>query len=135
MSGITYRTGGVLDAESYAGLLRDCSLGERRPVDSLAALAAMLRHANLLVTAWDGEMLVGACRCFSDFLYVTYCSDLAVRDSHQRQGIGRELLRRTLEVAPCRLVLLAAPQAVDYYPRLGFERHVSAWTIRPGELL
>ncbi|MGB9612070.1 MAG: GNAT family N-acetyltransferase [Bryobacteraceae bacterium] len=120
--------------EEYIGLLNSSGLGERRPVDDRAAIAKMLEHANLLATAWDGDVLAGAARCFTDFAYVTYCSDLAVRAEYQRQGVGKELLRTVLRAAPCRIVLLAAPKAVDYYPRIGFTQHPSAWTILPGEL-
>jgi GNAT superfamily N-acetyltransferase len=120
--------------EQYIELLKSSGLGERRPVDDRAAIAAMLEHANLLATAWDGDVLAGAARCFTDFAYVTYCSDLCVRASYQRQGIGKELLRTVLRAASCRIVLLAAPRAVDYYPRIGFERHPSAWTVLPGGL-
>jgi len=31
------------------------------------------------------------------------------------------------------LVLLSAPQAVEYYPRIGFTQHPSAWVLRAGE--
>jgi GNAT superfamily N-acetyltransferase len=101
-------------------------------------MTAMLRNANLMVTAWDGETLVGLARSLTDFTYATYVADLAVRESHQRMGIGIELLRRTQEAgAPAMLVLLAAPAAVDYYPGIGFERHGSAWTLpahrKPGK--
>ncbi|GIU74613.1 MAG: N-acetyltransferase [Bryobacteraceae bacterium] len=120
--------------EEYIALLNSSGLGERRPVQDSSAIARMLEHANLLATCWDGETLAGAARCFTDFAYVTYCSDLAVRAEYQRQGVGKELLRTVLRAAPCRIVLLAAPKAVDYYPRIGFTRHPSAWTILPGEL-
>jgi predicted N-acetyltransferase YhbS len=82
----------------------------------------------------DGPLLVGFARSLSDFAYCTYLSDLGVRLSHQRQGIGKELIRRTLDVAPdASLILLAAPKAVDYYPHIGFNRHESAWILRPGD--
>ena len=128
------RTDVVLTPEEYIELLNASSLGERRPVHDPGAIAAMLSHANLLVTAWQDGLLVGASRCLTDFRFVTYCSDLCVRASHQRLGIGKALLRRTMEAAPCRLVLLSAPKAVDYYPHIGFTLHPSAWTILPGEL-
>jgi len=56
---------------------------------------------------------------------------LAVRVSHQRQGIGRELIRRTRELSGPEtfVVLLAAPKAVDYYPLVGFTKHPSAWVL------
>jgi predicted N-acetyltransferase YhbS len=127
---ITYRTGNDLDLDAVIELYRASTLGERRPVDDRERMAAMLRHANLIVTAWDGDLLVGIARSLSDFVYCTYLSDLAVRASHQRQGIGRELIRFTREAAPkASLILLAAPKAVDYYPRLGFRSHPSAWML------
>jgi GNAT superfamily N-acetyltransferase len=123
-----------LSVDQYIELLNASTLGERRPVHDREAIRLMLQHANLLATAWDGDTLLGAARCFTDFAFVTYCSDLCVRASHQRLGIGKQLLHKVLEVAPCRIVLLAAPKAVDYYPRIGFTQHPSAWTILPGEL-
>lgn len=129
-----YRIDRPLSAGQYIELLNDSTLGERRPVEQPQTIEMMLKNANLLATAWEGDELIGAARCFTDFAYVTYCSDLCVRASHQRLGVGRELLRKVLERAPCRIVLLAAPKAVDYYPRIGFTQHPSAWTVLPGEL-
>jgi predicted N-acetyltransferase YhbS len=115
-------------------LYRESTLGERRPVDERDRMAAMLRNANLVVTAWEEDRLVGISRSLSDFSYVTYLSDLAVRLSHQRMGIGRELMRITQrEGGRAYIVLLAAPKAVDYYPRVGFTQHPSAWILREGE--
>jgi GNAT superfamily N-acetyltransferase len=131
MSEITYRTGNDLDLDQVIELYVASTLGARRPVADRAAMADMLRHANLVVSAWDGELLVGVSRSLTDFAYVCYLSDLAVRQTHQRCGIGRELIRRTRAgLGPrCKVVLLAAPAAVEYYPRLGFERHPSAWVL------
>ncbi|MBI4889249.1 MAG: GNAT family N-acetyltransferase [Acidobacteria bacterium] len=129
-----YRIDRPLTPEQYIELLNASTLGERRPVDRPDAIRAMLAHANLLATAWEGDTVIGAARCLTDYAYVTYCSDLCVRESHQRQGIGRRLLELVQQAAPCRIVLLAAPKAVDYYPNIGFTQHPSAWTILPGEL-
>lgn len=134
---ITYQVGNQLDLDAVIELYRASTLGERRPIEDRARMAAMLAHANLVVTAWDGGLLVGISRCLSDFAYVTYLSDLAVRDSHQRMGIGKELIRVTRrESGPqTYIVLLAAPKAVDYYPHIGFTRHESAWLLRAGDAL
>ena len=128
---ITYRIGNDLDLDSVIDLYVASTLGERRPVNDRAAMAAMLQNANLVVTAWDGDVLAGISRALTDFTYCTYLSDLAVRLSHQRQGIGKELIRITQrEGGPkTRLVLLAAPKAVDYYPRVGFAHHPHCWTV------
>lgn len=131
MSAIIYRAGNKLDLDVVIDLYRASTLGERRPVEDRARMETMLRRANLVVTAWDGEVLVGLARSVSDFSYCTYLSDLAVRLSHQRQGIGRELIRNTRILGgQATVILLAAPKAVDYYPRLGFTHHPQAWLLK-----
>ncbi len=133
---ITYQTGNDLDLDAVIELYRASTLGERRPVDDRERMGLMLRNANLVVTAWDGELLVGIARSVSDFSYATYLSDLAVRLSHQKQGLGRELIRRTqAQGGKATIILLSAPKAVEYYPRIGMKSHPSAWTLPAGELL
>ena len=133
---IEYRVGNDLDLDAVLDVYRASTLGERRPVDDRPRMAAMLAGANLVVSAWDGHLLVGIARSLSDFAYATYLSDLAVRVSHQRGGIGRELIRRTREAAPrASVVLLAAPAAREYYGRLGFAQHPSAWVLAPEQAL
>ncbi len=133
---ITYRLGNDLDLDAAIELYRASTLGERRPVADRARMAAMLAHANLVVRAWDGALLVGLARSLSDFSYCTYRADLAVRASHQRRGIGRELIRRSREAGgAAQIILLAAPAAEGYYPRLGFRRHPQARVLGPEEPL
>ena len=131
---ITYHLDRTVTVGQFRELLIASTLGERRPVDDAGRLAAMLKHASLIVTAWDGDVLVGVSRCLCDFAYANYCSDLAVRASHQKLGIGRELLKRSLEAGGCKLILLSAPKAVTYYPHIGLTPHPSAWTLDPGGL-
>ena len=133
---IDYRTGNDLDLETVIELYRASTLGERRPVDNRERMQRMVQNANLIVTAWDGPLLVGIARSVSDFSYATYLADLAVRASHQRQGIGRELIRRTQALGgAATVILLSAPKAADYYPRVGLKPHPSAWTLRADEPL
>jgi predicted N-acetyltransferase YhbS len=131
---IIYRTGNDLDLDAVIELYRASTLGERRPVDDRERMRLMLQNATLVITAWDGELMVGISRALTDFAYATYLSDLAVRLSHQRQGIGKELMRRTQAAAPsATIILLAAPAAEKYYPHAGFTHHPQAWVLRPGE--
>jgi len=136
MTSITYRTGNDLDPDAMIELYVASTLGERRPVADRERMIEMLQHANLVITAWEGEQLVGISRSVTDFVWTTYLSDLAVRRSHQRQGIGVELIRRTRDAAPrATLLLLAAPAAVDYYPHIGFQHMPQAWWLRPEHAL
>jgi len=132
---IQYRIGNDLNLDALIELYKASTLGERRPIDDRERMASMLRHANLVVSAWDGEQLVGVSRALSDFSFVTYLSDLAVRQSHQKQGIGKELIRRTQALAGkhAKLLLLAAPAAEKYYPHVGFTPHPQAWMLGPDE--
>ncbi len=134
---INYRVGNDLDLDQVLDLYRTSTLGERRPIDDPSILADMIRHANLVVTAWEGDVMVGIARSLTDFTYVAYLADLAVRDTHQKLGVGRELVARTrAEMGPhSMIVLLSAPAAVDYYPKLGFTQHGSAWVLKAGEEL
>jgi hypothetical protein len=134
MSSIHYKIGNKLDLDCVIDLYRASTLGERRPVDDRDRMAAMLSNANLVVTALDQDLLVGIARSLTDFAYATYLSDLAVRVSHQKLGIGKELMRITQrEGGQASVILLAAPKAVDYYPQAGFRHHPSAWTLPAGQ--
>lgn len=129
---VQYKYDSNLHVDEVIELYRDSTLGERRPIDDRQIVADMIRHGNLTVTAWDGELLVGIARTLTDFSYVGYLSDLAVRLSYQKLGVGTQLIQKTRERMGVRsmLVLLAAPAAVDYYPRIGFTRFESAWMLR-----
>jgi GNAT superfamily N-acetyltransferase len=131
---IEYRTNLDVPLDDVIELYVDSTLGERRPVGDRDRMERMLAGANLVITAWDGETLVGISRCITDWAYCTYLSDLAVRLDRQHQGIGKELVRLTREAAPeATVILLAAPKAVEYYPKIGMSRHDSAWVLWPGE--
>ncbi len=131
---IEYRVGSDLDLDAVIDLYVDSTLGERRPVGERDRMATMLAEADLVVSAWDGGQLVGISRSVTDWVYATYLSDLAVRLDYQKMGIGRELVRRTRQETPqATVILLAAPMAVDYYPKIGMTQHPSAWVLLPGE--
>lgn len=135
---IDYSTTTPLSPTTFINLLRRSTLAERRPVDDAETIAGMLANADLTVTAWDGELLVGVARSVTDFNYCCYLSDLAVDEAYQRQGIGVELIAHTqAQLGPrCNLILLAAPAAADYYGHIGFNHHPRCWILprdkRPG---
>ncbi len=128
---ITYSTTHPLTPEQFIDVLVRSTLGERRPIEDADAIAGMVANAGLTITAWDGDKLVGVARSVTDFTYCCYLSDLAVDTAYQRQGIGVELMNRTqAELGPrCKLILLAAPGAADYYGRVGFEHHPRCWIL------
>ena len=126
---ITYRSDIIPSAQAIVELFRDAAL--QRPVEDEARIALMYERADLVVTAWDGERLVGIARSLTDFVFSCYLSDLATASDYQRSGIGRKLIELTREKTGerCTLLLLSAPAAMEYYPRVGFERAENAFFI------
>lgn len=131
---ITYQDDAEITVEVAIDLYKRSTLGERRPVDRPDIFEGMLKNASLTISAWHGNHLVGISRSLTDFTYVAYLADLAVDADYQRQGIGKRLIEETkLRLGrDCVIVLLAAPKANDYYPRLGFEHNPRAWMLKGG---
>jgi GNAT superfamily N-acetyltransferase len=128
---ITYQLEPTLSVDEFTSVLIRSTLAERRPIHQHDVMRGMIERADLIVTARVDGLLVGVSRAISDFTYCTYLSDLAVDEAYQRQGIGRELIRRTHEAAGphTHLILQAAPKARDYYPHIGMQSHDSCWVI------
>ena len=120
-----------LSAEEFQSVLVASTLAERRPAQDLKRLDEMLRHADLVVTARDDRWLVGIARAITDFAYCCYLSDLAVDTQFQHKGIGRRLIEETHRAAgeTTSLILLAAPAAESYYPKIGMKHMPSCWSI------
>ena len=133
-SNVKYTIGNELSLDSFLSVYRRSTLGKRRPVEDLECMRQMLDNADLIVSAWVGDELIGISRTITDFCYVAYLSDLAVDVRYQKMGVGREMLRRTRAElgSQVTIVLLAAPAAREYYGRVGFEKHESSWVLSPG---
>lgn len=131
---ISYATEDTLGADEFIDVLNRSGLAERRPVDKPEIIQDMVENAGLTVTARDDTgLLVGVARSVTDFAYCCYLSDLAVDKDCQRAGIGKELMRRTKEAAggdKISMVLLSAPDGMDYYPKAGLEKFNNCFGIR-----
>ena len=128
---IVYALEPGLSAAEFRAVLVASTLGERRPVNEPARLEQMVRNADVIVTARDGSRLVGVSRAITDFAYCCYLSDLAVDAAYQHQGIGRRLVEETRRAAgeEAMLMLIAAPAAEGYYPKIGMQPVKSCWLI------
>lgn len=126
---LEYRIDAPLLPEEVSEVFR--SSGIKRPSEDLERIRKMIDNADITVTAWEGERLVGIARAITDFSYCCYLSDLAVSLPFQKQGIGTELIRRLREKLgdEVALLLLSAPTAMGYYPRIGFEKKENAFLI------
>jgi ribosomal protein S18 acetylase RimI-like enzyme len=128
---IVYSFEPELSAQEFRAVLIASTLAERRPADDPERLLEMLRNADIIVTARDEGRLIGISRAVTDFAYCCYLSDLAVDVAYQRQGIGKRLIDETRARAGERvtLLLVAAPAAESYYPKIGMQHIASCWSI------
>ncbi|WP_427860338.1 GNAT family N-acetyltransferase [Liquorilactobacillus sicerae] len=124
---ITYTNDKKITAKELALLFE--SSGIHRPIKNLPRLQKMLDNSNILWTAWEEDELVGVARALTDFSYACYLSDLAVAKKYQKQGIGHKLIEMLhSQIGPdVSLVLLAAPSALEYYPKVNFEKVSNAF--------
>ncbi|CAM3401896.1 GNAT family N-acetyltransferase [Aquirufa ecclesiirivi] len=121
---ISYKENPSLSVEDFMEILEKSTLGQRRPMQDVAAMQLMLDNANVYVGAYDGEKLVGLARGMTDFVFTTYLADLAVDEAYQHHGIGKQLLKKVKNMHPrAKLILLAAPAAQEYYPKIGMQKH------------
>jgi GNAT superfamily N-acetyltransferase len=131
---IRYVVNEKITVDQFIQVLKSSGLGERRPIDDRECLQSMLDHGNLTVTAWDEDRIVGISRSVTDFSYCCYISDLAVDREYQKMGIGVEMQRITQSKTGkrCKIILRAAPDAMAYYPHIGYEHIDNAFLVRYG---
>jgi predicted N-acetyltransferase YhbS len=128
---IEYKLNQAITTEQFVALLESSTLGERRPIEDAECMEGMISNSNLTVSAWQNGELIGIARSVTDFHYACYLSDLAVSIEHQKSGIGKQLQILTQEqLGPkCKLILLAAPAANEYYEHIGFINNPRCWVL------
>jgi ribosomal protein S18 acetylase RimI-like enzyme len=128
---IEYKINPEITVEDFIEVLKNSTLGQRRPIDDIETIKGMIENANLIVSASYDNKLIGIARAVTDFHYCCYLSDLAVDTKYQKKGIGKQLISKIQEQLndKCKIILLSAPDAKEYYPKIGFTQHHSAWTL------
>ena len=128
---IEYKINKPINVEQFVVLLKTSTLGERRPIADKTCMEGMIANSNLVVSAWHNNQLVGIARSLTDFHYACYLSDLAVSLEYQKSGIGKQLQILTQEqLGPkCKIILLAAPAANQYYEHIGFTQNPRCWVL------
>ena len=104
----------------------------KRPTEDLERITKMYKNSSLVIAAWHEEKLVGVARSLTDFSYCCYLSDLAIHPDYQQHGIGKKLIELTQEKIgdECMLLLLSVPTAMEYYPKVGFEKVENGFIIK-----
>jgi len=119
---IQYKLNPKLTTDEFIDILTRSTLGERRPIDDKECIDGMIKNADIIVVAIDSDKIVGVARAVTDYNYCCYLSDLAVDEKYQKNGIGKQLISKIQEQLndKCKIILLSAPDATEYYPKIGF---------------
>ena len=121
MTAVTFAEEPGLSAKEYIAVVGSTYMAERRPLGNIERIRRMLAGSNVIFTARAGGRIVGVLRGISDGEWVCYVADLVVVEGQQGQGIGTGLLQACREkLGPgMGIVLVAYPEAVEYYRKIG----------------
>lgn len=90
----------------------------------LNQLQQALENSLYVLTAWEGERLVGLIRVVGDGLTIVYIQDILVLNSYQNQGIATELMNRVIakykDVRQKVLLTEEVPNVRHFYEKNGF---------------
>ncbi len=128
---IKYKINPKLTTDEFIDILNRSILGKRRPINDKECIKGMIENADIIVTATIDNKIIGVARAVTDYNYCCYLSDLAVDEKYQKNGIGKQLISKVQEQLndKCKIILLSALDATEYYPKIGFTKHSSAWTL------
>ena len=85
-------------------------------------LVVAVGNSHKVITAWDGDKLVGLMNALSDGIMTAYFHYLLVRPEYHKLGIGRTLVSKMLAEYSdyARKILIAYEQETEFYKQCGF---------------
>ena len=117
---IDYRDTHDVDLDQLAALFD--AVGWQKRTTNRTRLSQLVSGSLWVVSAWDGDGLVGFARAISDGAFNAYISTVAVLPAYQKRGIGRELVRRLVDNRDgIQFVLHANERAYPFYLHIGLD--------------
>ncbi|KGR84358.1 GNAT family N-acetyltransferase [Lysinibacillus odysseyi] len=120
---ITYKQTKTINLEQVENLYND--VGWTAYTKNMDLLQQALLQSLDVISAWDGDQLVGLIRTVGDGLTILYIQDILVLDAYQNQGIASKLLQMVLQkhetVRQKVLLTEEAPDVRHFYEKNGFE--------------
>lgn len=115
---ITYKSTKILQPKDLQELFLSVEWSSGKQPEKLAEA---LKNYGSIFTAWDNEKLVGLIGTMDDQVLTAYVHYLCVNPTHQKQGIGRELIRLTKEYYKNykRIILISYNKQVKFYEKCG----------------
>jgi len=119
---IQYKTNDKPSAEIFIEMANQVWPGEYKLQHTKEAL-----EQTINTTAWDNEKLVGCVRVLTDGYFFGTVTEILVRPTYQKHGIGKRLMELAFETSPTSLFFGAQPQSVGFYEKLGYEKGVQSF--------
>lgn len=128
---LEFKVNHPLSKEQFVSILTSSELGNAELLEDETFIQGILDNTNVIVTAWDGETVIGVARSITDFHCVCYLSELAVDKAYQEYGVGRQLQSLTKQqLGPkCKLILIATDGSNEYYKKVGFQNNPRCWIL------
>lgn len=105
------------------GLMRLFEQADWAQGRTLEDTRTMLAHSDLVITAWDQDLLVGCGRVLTDYLFRASIWDVIVDKPYQGRDIGSEIIQRILHhplLNRVELFWLCTRYKQAFYETLGF---------------
>ena len=81
-------------------------------------------NSTLVISAWEGERLAGVVRVLSDKVIRSVIHDLVVDPEFQGNGIGKKLIKRSIEHFPnTEWLVQTTDKIANYYEKIGFTKY------------
>lgn len=88
----------------------------------VSRLEKMVRNSQIVITAWDGDLMVGFARCVTDHVFNGQINNVVVDSRYRGKCIGKELITRIINTnRQVTYVLRGDPENEDFYKSLGFK--------------
>jgi GNAT superfamily N-acetyltransferase len=131
IGGVSYARETSVSAGEFIDLLMRSGLGRHRPIQDRSRIERMLANSNFIVSARLAGSLIGVVRGVTDAAWCCYLSDVAVDAAFQGRGIGRHLMEQARREAGAEsmCLLLAYPDAANFYQSIGMQRFADAFLL------
>ncbi|MFZ5967078.1 MAG: GNAT family N-acetyltransferase [Bacillota bacterium] len=117
---ITYNTDKKVDYDKLITLFNQTGWNDK--TRDMNRLKAMVENSQIVVTAWDEEIMVGFARCTTDFVFNGQINNVVVDSKYRRKGIGKVLINKILNSSKqVTYMLRGSIKNEGFYRALGFE--------------
>ena len=84
-------------------------------------LIAMVDNSQIVITAWDNDIMVGFARCTTDYVFNGQINNVVVDPEYRGKGIGKQLIKNILgKSSKVTYILRGDSENEEFYKRMGF---------------